>query len=206
MSVSSVSLMECGHAERLTVGAIARVTAALGAHLSVRVYWHGEGLDRLRDARHAAIVERMILRLTDDGWIARTEVSFSEYGERGSIDILAFHPVSGALLVIEVKSVVPDLQAMLSNLDRKTRLAAGIAKGLGWTVRSVSRLLVLPDDRTARRRVQEHEATFAASLSARTAAVKRWLRAPSAALAGILFLPDSNQDGRGRRLGRDHRA
>lgn len=203
VSVSSVSLIECGRADRLTLATIARVTAALGARLSVRVYWQGEGLDRLRDGRHAAIVERVIRRLTDDGWIARTEVSFSEYGERGSIDILAFHPGSGALLVIEVKSVVPDLQGMLSNLDRKTRLAPGIVRSLGWTVRSVSRLLVLPDDRSARRRVQQHEATFAAALPMRTAAVKRWLRAPSVALAGILFLPNSNQDGRERDVRRN---
>jgi hypothetical protein len=199
-------MIECGRADRLSVATITRVTAALDAHLSVRVYWHGDGLDRLRDARHAAIVERMIRVLTADGWITRTEVSFSEYGERGSIDILAFHPATGALLVIEVKSVVPDLQAMLSNLDRKTRLAPGIARTLGWTARSVSRLLVLPDDRSARRRVQQHGATFAAALPARTAAVKRWLRTPSAALAGILFLPDSNQDGRGQRQRRDRRA
>src|SRR4029077_2392524 len=129
-------------------------------HLSVRIYWQGEGLDRLRDARHAAVVEQVIRRLGADGWVAKTEVSCSEYGERGSIDILAFHPASGALVVIEVKSVVPDLQGMLSNLDRKTRHAADIARSFGWAVRSVSRLLVLPDQRTTRRRVQQHEATF----------------------------------------------
>ena len=100
--------------------------------MSVRVYWQGEALDRLRDERHAAIVERVLRLLTAEGWIARTEVSFSEYGERGSIDVFALHPKVGALLVIEVKSAVPDLQATLSNLDRKTRLAPGLARALGW--------------------------------------------------------------------------
>lgn len=164
MSASTISLVECGRAERLTLAAVERLTAALGAHLSVRVYWQGEGLDRLRDARHAEIVERMIRRLTADAWVAKTEVSFSEFGERGSIDILAFHPANRALLVIEVKSVVPDLQATLSNLDRKTRLALQIARAVGWTPRSVSRLIVLPDERTARRRIQMHQATFDAAL------------------------------------------
>ena len=41
-----------------------------------------------------------------------TEVSFSVYGERGSIDILAFHASTGSLLVIEIKSVVPDMQSI----------------------------------------------------------------------------------------------
>ncbi|MFI5254488.1 MAG: helix-turn-helix domain-containing protein [Candidatus Limnocylindrales bacterium] len=56
VSVSALSLIECGHGGRLTMATVGLVTAALGAHLSVRVYWQGEGLDRLRDARHAEIV------------------------------------------------------------------------------------------------------------------------------------------------------
>ena len=126
-------------------------------------------------------------------WLAATEVSFNVYGERGTIDILAFHEPTGSLLVIEIKSVVPDLQAMLGSLDRKTRLAADIARERGWRVRSVSRLLVLPDDRTARRRVERHDATFRAALPSRTVAVRRWLRAPAGRIAGVLFLTDVQQ-------------
>ena len=62
-----------------------------------------------------------------------------------------------SLLVIEVKSVVPDLQAMLVTLDRKGRLAREIARDRGWQARTITRLLILPDDRTARRRVEELE-------------------------------------------------
>jgi transcriptional regulator with XRE-family HTH domain len=191
---SSIAAIEGGHAERVALAVLLRVAAALGARLSVRVYWQGEALDRLRDERHAAIVERVLRLLTAEGWIVRTDVSFSEYGERGSIDVLAFLPKVGALLVIEVKSTVPDLQATLSNLDRKTRLAPGLARALGWEVDSVSRLLVLPEDRTARRRVAQHEATFRAALPMRTAAVRRWLRHPDQAIAGILFLTNVSQD------------
>ena len=191
---SSIAAIEGGHAERVALAVLLRVAAALGARLSVRVYWQGEALDRLRDERHAAIVERVLPLLTAEGWIVRTEVSFSEYGERGSIDVLAFHPEVGALLVIEVKSTVPDLQATLSNLDRKTRLAPGLAPALGWEVDSVSRLLVLHENRTARRRVAQHEATFRAALPMRTAAVRRWLRHPDQAIAGILFLTNVSQD------------
>jgi putative transcriptional regulator len=194
VSRSSIAAIEGGHAERVALAVLLRVAAALEARLSVRVYWQGEALDRLRDERHAAIVERVLRLLTAEGWIVRTEVSFSEYGERGSIDVLAFHPEVGALLVVEVKSTVPDLQATLSNLDRKTRLAPGLARALGWEVESVSRLLVLPEDRTARRRVAQHEATFRAALPMRTVAVRRWLRHPDQAIAGILFLTDVSQD------------
>ncbi len=204
VSRSSIAAIEGGHAERVALAVLLRVAAALGARLSVRVYWQGEVLDRLRDERHAAIVERVLRLLTAEGWIVRTEVSFSEYGERGSIDVLAFHAKVGALLVIEVKSTVPDLQATLSNLDRKTRLGPGLARALGWEVDSVSRLLVLPEDRTARRRVAQNEATFRAALPMRTAAVRRWLRHPDQAMAGILFLTNVSQadDRRSRRPSR----
>jgi hypothetical protein len=62
--------------------------------------------------------------------------------------------------VIEVKSVVPDIQAMLTAIDRKGRLARDIARERGWQVTSVTRLLVRPDDRTARRRAGRHATTF----------------------------------------------
>lgn len=169
------------------------VASALGATLAIRLMWHGEALDRLLDAGHAEIVERILAMLRLPGWEVATEVSFNVRGERGSIDILAFHAATGSLLVIEVKSVVPDMQAMLYGLDRKERLAGEIARERGWRVTSVSRLLVLPDDRTARRRVASHEATFRVALPGRTAAVKRWLGAPIGRLAGILFLPDVQQ-------------
>jgi hypothetical protein len=121
-----------------------------------------------------------------------TEVSFNIYGERGSIDILAFHPDSGALLVVEVKSVVPNIGGMLMTLDRKVRLAREVArKQLGWEATTVSRLLVLPEHRTARRRVADHATTFETAFPERNVAVKRWLRAPSGALAGLLFVPDA---------------
>lgn len=156
----------------------------------MRVYWQGEALDRLRDGRHAVLVERTLRWLAADGWLTRTEVTFSEFGERGSIDVLAFHAATGALLVVEVKSVVPDLQAMLSSLDRKWRLGRAVAKAVGWQTGTVSRLLVLPDDRTARRRVALHAATFDTALPLRTTAVKRWVRSPAGSIAGILFLTD----------------
>lgn len=188
-----VGRIERGRADRVSVHVLIRVAAALGGTVSVRLLWQGEGLDRLLDSAHADLTERMLSRLRSLGWQVAPEVSFNIRGERGTIDILAFHPPTGSLLVIEIKSVVPDLQAMLGTLDRKARLAADIAREQGWMVRNVSRLLVLPEDRTARRRVRQHAATFDASLPARSVEVRRWLAAPTGRLAGILFLTDDHQ-------------
>jgi hypothetical protein len=193
--------IERAHADRVAVHTLVRVAAALGSSISLRLLWQGEGLDRLLDASHADLVERVVRLLSEDGWEVATEVSFNLGGERGSIDVFAFHAPSGALLVIEVKSVVPDIQATLHGLDRKVRVARQVAVSRGWQARTVSRVLVLPDDRTSRRRVEMHKATFIAAVPARTVEVKRWLRDPSDSIAGILFLSDDRHPVARQRVG-----
>jgi transcriptional regulator with XRE-family HTH domain len=184
-----ISQIEVGRSDRITAERLIRVVAALGGYLSIRIQYQGEGLDRLRDRRHANLVDGMVERLRDDGWEVATEVSFNVFGERGSIDILAFEPSTGALLVIEVKTVVPDVGGMLATLDRKVRLAGEIAASRGWRVRSVGRLLVLPEGTTARRRIEAHAATFDNAFPSRNVEVNRWLRAPSGPFSGLLFVP-----------------
>jgi hypothetical protein len=184
-----VSAAERGDGDRIGFDRVAPIVRALGGYLSVRILFQGEGLDRLRDQRHAALVERMVGRLLDHGWEIVTEVSFNFYGERGSIDILAWHPGTGALLVVEVKSVVPEIGGMLMTLDRKVRLAPELARARGWEPTSISRLLVLPEHRTARRRIEEHAATFRLAFPQRNREVSRWLRKPDGTLSGLLFLP-----------------
>jgi transcriptional regulator with XRE-family HTH domain len=193
VSRATIARLERGHADQVTLRLLVRVASQLGATLSVRVLWHGEALDRLLDAAHADLTDAVLRLLRDSGWEVATEVSFNDFGDRGPIDILAYHPATSSLLVIEIKSVVPDLQAMLGTLDRKVRVAAKIARERGWRAGSVSRLLVLPDDRTARRHVERHAAIFNTALPERTAAVRRWLKRPSGVLAGILFLSDVHQ-------------
>jgi transcriptional regulator with XRE-family HTH domain len=192
VSQSVVSRVERGEAEQQTVDTLLRLITPLGARLRVSILAHGEDLDRLLDGGHAAIVERVAAMLRRLGWEVVPEATFNVYGERGSIDLLAFHPATGALLVIEVKSVVPDVQATLAGIDRKARLAqrVTIIRERGWKVRSVSRWLVLPDDRTARRRIESHATTFRAALPAGTVELRRWARQPAGAIAGILFVPD----------------
>ncbi|HEY8635910.1 MAG TPA: helix-turn-helix transcriptional regulator [Candidatus Limnocylindrales bacterium] len=195
VSRSVIWRIERGQADKVAVHTLVRVAAALGARIDVRVLWQGEGLDRLLDARHASLVELVIELLTSSDWAVAPEVSFNIRGERGSIDILAFHRRSGSLLIIEVKSVVPDIQAMLGGIDRKGRLARDIARERGWVVTSVTRMLVLPDDRTARRRVQMHSATIDTVLPARTIEIRRWLRDPVGPMPGVLFVSDARHPG-----------
>ena len=191
ISQTSVSRAERGLARDLTLRTVERIAEALGARASLRIYWQGESLDRLLDAAHAGLVDQVIQVLVAEGWEVFPEVTFAIRGERGSIDVLAFHPGFGAMLLIEVKSVVPDMQAMLAGIDRKVRLAPDIAAGRGWKVRSISRLLVLGEDRTSRRRLAQHAATIDRVMPLRSRAMRRWLRRPIGATGGVLFLPPS---------------
>ena len=118
------------------------------------------------------------------------------YGDRGSIDVLAFEPVSGALLVVEVKTVITDVGATLMVLDRKMRHARALAATRGWHARTLGRILVLPETRTARRRVDAHGATFRNAFSARNVEVKRVARPlPAGAISGLLFLSSTPHTG-----------
>lgn len=199
VSRSEISRVERGLGGGVTLTTLARIAAALDARLDMTLRWHGEGLDRLLDSAHARLVEQVVAILAPTAWELVVEASFSIGGERGSIDVFARHRASGILLVVEVKSVVPDNQAMLHALDRNVRLAPRIAFERGWVPNGpVGRLLVIAEGTTTRRRVAALGATFARVLPARGAEVRAWLRDPSGPIAGLLFLPYAT----GARLGR----
>ena len=204
----AVSRAERGDARALTLRTLERTAEALGARTSLRLFctarsWTGCSMPPRG-------LEQVVRILRTNGWEVVPEATFSVYGERGSVDVLAFHPVLGALLIIEVKSVVPDMQALLAGIDRKARRRAdGSRSHRGWRVRSLSRLLVLPDDRTARRHVAEHAATIGEVLPLRTLSVRRWIASPVGPMGGVLFLPSSQSTTGRRRVGASaapHRA
>jgi transcriptional regulator with XRE-family HTH domain len=184
----TVSLVERGLADDVRIRALDRIGRALEARVDVRVDWRGAGIDGLIDAAHAALVDDTVRRLIGAGWVVETEVSFEIRGERGSIDILAWHPSEHLLLVVEVKSAFGDLQATLMILDRKVRLAPIVARRFRWSVSAVGRLLVVGEGRTARRTVETHAALFRVAFPTRGRAALRWLAAPTPArFSGLVF-------------------
>jgi transcriptional regulator with XRE-family HTH domain len=195
VSRSLVAAIDRGQLDGVTIGSLAKAAAALGADVDLYLRWRGERLDRLVDEAHAALVDAFVGLLSGCGWIVEVEVSFSIWGERGSIDILAFRPEFGALLAVEIKSVIADSQATLHGLDRKARLARQIVAERHWQVRHVSRLLVVAATATSRRRVARLATTYHAALPERGTVVRRWLRRPDAAVAGLLFLSNDNHGG-----------
>jgi hypothetical protein len=89
------------------------------------------------------------------------EASFSEWGERGRIDLLAFDPETGTLVVIEVKTQLLDLQDLFGALNVKERLAATVAERRGWSVRRRISVLGVADTTANRDIVRSHPSLFA---------------------------------------------
>lgn len=185
-----VSRLEAGQLKGIPLETVEAVFEALGARCRLDVSWRGGELDRLVDDRHARLVGEVVLRLERLAWEAQVEVSFSVYGERGSIDVLAWHPAARALLVVEVKTELTSVEETLRKLDAKVRLAGrSAADRFSGRARMIGRLLVLPDVTTARRRVARAASVLDVALPMRGSAVTEWLRRPAGGVAGLLFLP-----------------
>jgi hypothetical protein len=181
--------LEAGEIGGLTFDEVDRCLGAVGASLKVFAAWHGAALDRLLDEAHAILVGRVVKELRACGWLVEVEVTFSSYGERGSIDILAWHPAYEALAVFEIKSELGGIDPLLRPLDVKVRLAPALARRLGWQVRrSVSRIVVLPADRSARRAVKRHQTVLDQALPSRTRELRKWVNQPLGSQRGIWFM------------------
>ncbi|MGI8928079.1 MAG: hypothetical protein ACR2H0_01255, partial [Candidatus Limnocylindrales bacterium] len=151
---SDISRLERGKAAELRVEIVLRIVAALGGRLGFSVWWFGGELDRLLNARHAALHESVARSLLmRPGWAFAPEASFSIRGERGVIDILAWHGDTRTLLVVELKTEIVDISDLMGSVDRKRRLAASVARDRGWIPSSVSVWVIVGECVTNRRRV-----------------------------------------------------
>jgi len=161
LSQDVVSLVEVGRIAVVSVRALRRHAQALGGELRIELWFRGGELDRLMDEGHAALVGAIAGVLASHGWETRPEVSFAVFAERGSIDLVAWHAPTRTLLVVEVKTRLTSIEETLRRHDAKARLAAQVvSERFGWRPARVGRLLVLPDDTTARRHVRRHDAVL----------------------------------------------
>lgn len=203
MSSSLIGLLERGSADALSVRAIRRIASALEVRLQWDAGYRGAELSRLRDADHARLAEWLARRLEGLGWTVVAEASFNHYGDRGRIDVLAHHAATATLVVVEIKTVIVEIQDLIGALNTKARVAPVIARSLGWQVERSVPFLVVAETTTNRRRLGSHSRLFA-RLAVRGKAAVGWIRRPEGAPSGLLLLvklPDRNGVGV-RRAGR----
>lgn len=207
VAASVVSDIELGRLESVRLPTVRRVGRQLGITVEIAPRWPVADVSRLLDAGHAALAERIAQLLRQNGWEIVIEYTFSEYGERGSVDILAWHEAGHALLLVEVKSRIVDVQDLHASFDRKVRIVPNLVRReRGWRPSAVGTLLVVADSHANRDAVRAHSATFAARFPRRTRDARRWLADPVGRFGGVMFLPDSGRSLRMHRRTRSHTA
>jgi transcriptional regulator with XRE-family HTH domain len=183
-----VARVERGAVEDLSIRAIEAVVRALEAEVATRVRWRGAEIDRVTGIGHSAMHEVVACTLRANGWDLIPELSFSVWGERGVIDIVAWHGATRTLLVIELKTEIVDVQATIGTVDRYRRLAASLVRERGWVPDRVATWVAVADSSANRQRLADHVTVLRAAFPNDGRTVRRWLRRPVGDLNALSFI------------------
>jgi transcriptional regulator with XRE-family HTH domain len=186
-----IASVERGDLARVRVGQLQAIAVALQADLDIVLRWNGTELDRLLNAGHSAMHELVVGILTAAGWEVVPERSFSIWGERGVIDLLAWHAATRSLLVVELKTEIVEVQRLIGTVDRYRRLAPQVVRDPGWEPLIVAAWVAVAESPTNRRRLGEHASVLRAAFPSDGRTVAGWLRRPSGPLAALSFLSDA---------------
>lgn len=187
--VEDICEIERGGVGRVLVDRVRAVFATLDGRLYLNPWWKGASADRLLDEDHAEMGELATSVLSAYSWQRALEVTFSDYGDRGSIDLFGAREADRAVAVCEIKSAFGSLEETNRSLDVKVRLAPKIAEQVfGWRPRYVGRILIVRDDPVNRRVVSRHAATMDSIYPLRGRAIRAWLRRPTNSISGLWFL------------------
>jgi transcriptional regulator with XRE-family HTH domain len=161
VSQTLYSRVERGRLASVNVTTLARIASSLDAELVLDLRYQGGRIDRLIDRAHAAIVEHVVAHLKSAGWESVVEYSFNVFGERGSVDILAWHALTLRLVPGESQ------------------------RDFGWDAIAVGRIVVVPGSTETRNILGRHRAIFDSSLPANSMDVRSWIRDPKGPIAGV---------------------
>ena len=196
-----VSHVERGRLGAITVDRLRAIAAALEIRLAVTATWRGADGARVVNERHSRMHELAAARLDRlPGWAYASEVTFSEWGERGMIDILAWHAASRTLLVIELKTEISDPAALIAQVDRHRRLAPQVGRARGWDQRHVACWVLVAESDFSRDQLARHRSMLRNAFPLDGRFLRRWIRDPRLAprpTADVAALGTTRGDGRG---------
>lgn len=168
LSQAMVCAIENGRVRNVTFRSAQRLLAAMGGRLRISV-----DAPFLRDRQHqlepvhARCSAHVATRLRRDGWQVATEVEIGGDRSRGWIDLLAFHPALGTLLVIEIKTEIRDFGAIERALGWYEREGRVAARRRGWQPRRTLGCLLLLATEANDVRVAANRASFVAEFPTR---------------------------------------
>src|SRR5262245_32388270 len=188
VSVTAVSRAERGQLDRMSLATLRRIAAALDIRVDLVPRWRGADLDRLLNAGHAEMHEWLAQYFDRlPAWVRAPEVSFSVFGERGVINILAWHPGRRALIVLELKTELAGVNELVGVMDGRRRLAARIGRERGWDPVTVSAWVIVADTPTNRRRHARSRGLLRSAFPIDGHAMRAWMHDPDGPVAALSF-------------------
>lgn len=158
VSRSYVAKVELGQANP-PLDRVEAIANALGLELDLRPPLFMK--NRLqRDVVHAHCSGYIARRLVSAGWQMAREIEVRHGRSHGWIDLLAFDPRTGVLLIIEVKTRLDDLGAIERQLAWYERSGWAIARDLGWEPRRVASWLLLLCSEEVERAIRTNRRTL----------------------------------------------
>jgi transcriptional regulator with XRE-family HTH domain len=175
-----VSRVEQGHLDGLPLDRLRALAGVLEIRLELVASWRGADGARIVNERHSRMHELVAARLAaTPGWESATEVTFSEFGERGTMGILAWHAASRTLLVIELKTELPDPAGLVAQVDRYRRLARQIGRARGRDPRVVATWVLVAESDLNRDQLARHRVILRNAFPLDDRFLRRWLRDPA---------------------------
>lgn len=165
--ISQISLIEHAQHADVRMSVIDRLFSIMGLRYWLRIDVGVAGSARQTDLAHARCVIHAERRLKAAGWLVEREVEIGGDRSRGWIDLLAFDPTSGSLLVIEVKTEVRDVGAVERTMNWYRREAWAAARRFGWRPRLVGSALLILQTAANDRLISANRDVFASSLPIR---------------------------------------
>jgi len=165
LSTGMVAAVELGSVN-VTVDTSGRLLSMLGLAVELRIDTPFAD-PRPRDAGHARSVAHVQRRLEAAGWLVQREVEVVHARSHGWIDVLAFQPATGILLVIEVKTEIHDLGRIERTLGWYGREAWRVAQRLGWRPRTIRPWLLILASEANDERIHDNREPLAQSFPSR---------------------------------------
>jgi transcriptional regulator with XRE-family HTH domain len=130
---------------------------------------------RQRDLVHAGCVGYVDRRLGTSGWQTAREVEIVQARSHGWIDLLAFHPGTETVLVIEIKTRLLDLGLVERQLGWYARAAGDAARQRGWIPRRIASWLLVLASEEVDRVITTNRQLLEAAFPLRARGMLEWL-------------------------------
>ena len=124
------------------------------------------------DAVHARCSAYVQRRLEASDWQVLREVEIGGDRSRGWIDLVAFDPRTGTLLIIEIKTELDDIGRVERQLSWYEREAWRLARRRGWRARRTIGVVLALDSEANHRVVGHQRAALAVALPGRATALR----------------------------------